>query len=208
MKKEVGYVSKKDQEYLRRLSEAVSERLQKQQVPVEAEPVYNLVSQPLMYKEIEFLRRHGMNDRIIYDMVGRGVVDAMRGKSPSITQERVARAVYEEVRENDRYEKIAKELGRLLGEKDIGDIEKRVGRKLKIRRKESAGAAGALEEILRKAAVYLPFILAVGFLLKGFIIASVTGAVIGGGGGTADLNVLFGIGFFLLGLAIHHFKTA
>ncbi|MEK6826121.1 MAG: hypothetical protein AABX90_00655, partial [Nanoarchaeota archaeon] len=78
MKKEVGYVSKKDQEYLRRLSEAVSERLQKQHVPVKAEPVYNLVSQSPMYKEIDFLRKR-LPERIIYDLVSGGVADALRG---------------------------------------------------------------------------------------------------------------------------------
>ena len=205
MKKEVGYVSKKDQEYLRRLSEAVSERLQKQHVPVEAEPVYNLVSQFPMYNEIDFLRKR-LPERIIYDLVSGGVADALRGRDPNITPKRVARAIYVEISEDEKYRKYAKELGKLLGEKNVGDIERMVKKELERRRGETSKTIKTLDEMVRRAAVYLPFMVAVGFLLKGFISASVTGAVIGSGG-TADLNVLFGIGFFLLGLAIHHFKS-
>ncbi|MEK6847396.1 MAG: hypothetical protein AABY16_04490, partial [Nanoarchaeota archaeon] len=196
---------KKDQEYLRRLSEAVSERLQKQHVPVKAEPVYNLVSQSPMYKEIDFLRKR-LPERIIYDLVSGGVADALRGRDPNITPKRVARAIYVEISEDEKYRKYAKELGKLLGEKNVGDIERMVKKELERRRGETSKTIKTLDEMVRRAAVYLPFMVAVGFLLKGFISASVTGAVIGSGG-TADLNVLFGIGFFLLGLAIHHFKS-
>lgn len=55
-----------------------------------------------------------------------------------------------------------------------------------------------------KIAIYTPFALSVGFLLRGAVNASYTGAIIGGG--EVDFNILVGIGFLFFGLAVHHFS--
>jgi len=198
-----------DETYLSKLSEGVSKRLESKGLQVNPAAVRALVSQEGLRKEVGYLHNHGMPDDILYSAVEHGIRDAQRTqRSPNtIRPEDVALSIYGELRASRKYGEMAQELVEkgIIDKKDARRFESKIERALKIKKKDAGRSVGLLEDMVKRAAIYIPFAISAAFLLAGVVKASVTGAIIGGG--EVDFNVLFGIGFLLLGLAIHHFSV-
>ncbi|MFH1592789.1 MAG: hypothetical protein ABIB47_05475 [Candidatus Woesearchaeota archaeon] len=209
------YASKVDDKYLSDLSEDVSKILQRSGMDVGAEAVETLLAQKTnLREEIGYLHEHGMPERVLSRAVSMGIVNAQKtGGEPSIRPEEVALSVYEAVRDNRRYGEMARELVAegIIKKKDVRKFESMLEEGIKEHGKGAKKAARALEKVVDegdswiRAAVYIIFAISAAFLIAGAFGASVTGAIIGGG--ETDFNILFGIMFLLLGLAIHHFSS-
>ncbi len=195
-----------DDAYFSKLSEAVSERLGK--YGIKAGAIRNLLNHDELRKEIGYLRNHYVPDRFIYRIVSNGIVESMQTEQrPSITPEIVAFMVYDQLKKDRRYEHFAKELvdEGIIESKEAEKFRKTLDERLKRHRKEIASGSRTLEELLKKAVIYIPFAISIGFMLFALVKATYTGAVIGGG--EVDINVLLGVGFLFLGLALYHFSS-
>lgn len=107
--------------------------------------------------------------------------------------------VIEEMRREDLFDD--REYQKLL--KKVREERKRGIKALKGRTAESLMERVEENRTSRRAAVFLPLFISAYFLLKSFFGGGFIGAVIGGG--VVDLNVIYGVIFLLLGLAMAHF---
>jgi len=80
------------------------------------------------------------------------------------------------------------------GERDYEHLKEAL-----VRRKNSV--LGGLEKVVKKAAVYICFILSGGFITASLMKAVITGAIIGGG--VVDYNTMVGVALLLLGFALN-----
>ena len=202
-----------DEKYIFDLSKAVGERLKK--YGVNAEAVNNFLQNEGLRDEISYLRRHNMPDRFLYRVVSAGIREALEASQASgtphipnvVNPKLVTLTIYDQLRKNETYRHFADELIEegIIDGRDAERFRRTIDAKLKKHKEETTKAVGSLERMLREAAVYVPFAISIGFLLVSVVNATYTGAIIGGG--EIDINVLFGIAFLLLGLAIHHFYS-
>jgi len=196
-----------DEKYISNLSKVVGKRLKRYGVGAEA--VGNFLKNEGLRNEIGYLRRHNMPDAFLYKILSAGIREALEtSQMPSITPKLVTLTIYDQLRKNEMYRHFADELiaEGIVDEREAERFKRTIDARLKKHKEETTKAVGSLEKMLREAAIYLPFAISIGFLLIGVVNTTYTGAIIGGG--EIDINVLFGIAFLLLGLAIHHFSSS
>ena len=195
-----------DDDYYSKLSGAVTERLKRYGVTSDA--VHGFLNQEELRKEIDYLKDQRIPDSVLSTVVSNGIKEALQygHQRPSITPELVAFTIYDQLRKNKAYGHVAQELideGILEGN-EAQRWKETIEKRLKLHRAQTGRTTKTLEELLRKAALYAPFAVSVGFLISAVINATYTGAIIGGG--EVDFNILLGVGFLLFGLAVHHFS--
>ena len=200
-----------EDKYYGELSEAVSSRLYRSGVSKEA--IGSLLEGKELRKEIELFRREMVPERVIYGLVSAGIGQAMKEgkKAVSIGPETVAFAIYSRLEKSKTYRNLADELVEegIIDKKDV----KRYIENVKKHKKETGRTVRSLariideskdgDELRRVAAIIVSFGISGWFLLKSLFSGGYTAAVIGGG--VLDSNIVYGLVFLLLGMALTHF---